>query len=268
MEPMLPRKPQTQCVLFKNIPPEIRRMILAQLLVSPEHIASPGRLLSSKIPLLTNDYHPIPGLDARILRTCRAIYNEAMPILYGQNVFYFTNTHSLFDFLADELPKALPMNESPFQSSTGTSITDPVTKIHVVPWADRELLSILRSNLIPHHQRLQRLWLTESLTHRFPAVFNFRVTPAGRLSLVRQLELRLTTLDSSRNIFNIQTVAVPRPNRPPHRSSLMYDWGRLLNPEGRMPGMLGDSVVFPALEILTLDFTDWALQPDEGLMVR
>ena len=32
--------------------------------------------------------------------------------------------------------------------------------------------------------------------------------------------------------------------------------------------MYGEGVVFPALETLTLDFTDWALAADEGLKVR
>ena len=34
-----------------------------------------------------------------------------------------------------------------------------------------------------------------------------------------------------------------------------------------MPGMFGEAVAFPSLENLYLDFSDWVLGPDEGLMV-
>ena len=215
MEAMLPMRSQDLSPLFKNLPTEIRHMIWALILVAPEAIHSPNRLLSSKTPLLLNDYHPIANLDAVILRTCRAIYNEALPILYGRNTFYFTSSHALFEFAGDDLPKALPTGDSFF--------------------------------------------LTGS-------VFNFQVTQAGRLALVRQLVLKLTSMDTSRNTWSIPSLPPPRPPRPPHRSTLLYDWGRLLCMDGRLPGMYDDAA-FPALEALTLDFSDWALAQDEGLMV-
>lgn len=31
------------------------------------------------------------GLDARLLRSCRRVYEEAMPVLYRENHFLFTN---------------------------------------------------------------------------------------------------------------------------------------------------------------------------------
>ncbi|CAF9927725.1 MAG: hypothetical protein HETSPECPRED_006658 [Heterodermia speciosa] len=217
MDSMLPLKSQQQSPLFKILPTEIRHMIWAVLLVSPDPIQSPNRLLPSKTPLLSNDYHPIANLDAVILRTCRAIYNEALPILYGRNTFYFTSSHALFEFAGDDLPKALPTGDTFF--------------------------------------------LTGS-------VFNFQVTQAGRLALVRQLTLKLTSMDTSRNNWSIPSVPPPRPPRLPHRSTLLYDWGRLLCMDGRLPGMYGDNAVFPALENLTLDFTDWALGQDEGLMTK
>ena len=215
MEPMLGMKVQEDCPLFKVLPPEIRHMIWALLLVSPDTIESPNRLLASKTPLLTNDYHPVPGIDAVILRTCREIYNEALLVLYGRNTFFFTSSHSLSEFAGDDLPKALPTGEACFLTGN---------------------------------------------------VFNFQVSQAGRFSLVRQLVLKLTSMDTSRNNWSIPSIP-QRPPRPPHRSTLLYDWGRLLCVDGRLPGMYGDVVVFPALENLTLDFTDWALAQDEGLMV-
>lgn len=126
MEPERPFKPQKRSPLFKLLPPEIRHMIWAQVLVSPDIIQSPNRLLTSKTPLLTNEYHPIPGLDAVVLRTCRAVYNEALPILYGRNTFFFTSSHALFEFAGDDLPKALPTGDNFFQ--TGNVFNFQVTQ--------------------------------------------------------------------------------------------------------------------------------------------
>lgn len=97
-------------------------------------------------------------------------------------------------------------------------------------------------------------------------VFNFQVSQAGRFSLIRQLVLKLTSLDTSRNNWSIASIP-SRPPRPPHRSTLLYNWRSLLCGDGRLPGTYGDTVVFLALENLTLDFTDWALAQDEGLRV-
>ena len=37
-------------------------------------------------------------LDTRILRSCRRIYDEAVPILYGENKFYFQTLKALHEF--------------------------------------------------------------------------------------------------------------------------------------------------------------------------
>ena len=41
---------------------------------------------------------PIQGLEPAILRTCRSIYLQALPILYGNNTFSFDSRESLNEF--------------------------------------------------------------------------------------------------------------------------------------------------------------------------
>jgi len=45
---------------------------------------------------------PVPrsrrGLDATVLRTCRRVYHEALPILYGENWFSFDNVAAIKTF--------------------------------------------------------------------------------------------------------------------------------------------------------------------------
>lgn len=45
------------------------------------------------------------GLHARILRTSRQIYQEALPVLYGENVFAFLSSDSLEAFQSKGLVK-------------------------------------------------------------------------------------------------------------------------------------------------------------------
>lgn len=40
-------------------------------------------------------YSPVADIDSTILRTCRAMYDEALPILYGCNVFCFSGPRDM-----------------------------------------------------------------------------------------------------------------------------------------------------------------------------
>ena len=48
--------------------------------------------------VLIDNYQPVSGLDATVLRSCRLIYSEALPILYGQNTFEFASANAVSDF--------------------------------------------------------------------------------------------------------------------------------------------------------------------------
>lgn len=101
--PMLPKssvKLQKRCPLLYAIPPEIRCMIYSHLLVSADPINSEqaNKLIGDKRSVLLSDHNPISGISATLLRTCRKVYNEALPILYGRNVFIFSRPKAIDNF--------------------------------------------------------------------------------------------------------------------------------------------------------------------------
>ncbi|KAH7350295.1 hypothetical protein BKA66DRAFT_476512 [Pyrenochaeta sp. MPI-SDFR-AT-0127] len=65
--------------LFMNLPVELRLIIYKELLSAPNRFV---RLTYDLQPVASN-LHLYPA----ILRACRAIYNEALPVLYGSNTF-------------------------------------------------------------------------------------------------------------------------------------------------------------------------------------
>ena len=101
-EPVTP-KDQDECPLFFAIPVEIRHMIYHHILTTLEPIEKAHKHLGSKDTALLDNYKPIPNIDATILRTCRMIYNEALPILYGQNTFTFSSANSIRSFQSKSL---------------------------------------------------------------------------------------------------------------------------------------------------------------------
>ena len=104
-DPENPVKPseQTECPLFCAIPTEIRHIIYRYLLTTPDPIQKVHSHLGSKETAMLDQYTPIPDIDAAILRTCRRIYSEALPILYGMNVFQFDCAHNIRGFQSRSL---------------------------------------------------------------------------------------------------------------------------------------------------------------------
>ena len=89
--------------------------------------------------------------------------------------------------------------------------------------------------------------------------FNFQPASQGRFALIRKLNLAFTVEGYMRTL---QT-GTGRLLAP--RAQIMHEWARFftLNKyEDR-----SYYIRFPALESLTLDFSDWDLQPGEGIMV-
>ncbi|CAD6564026.1 MAG: hypothetical protein ASARMPRED_002656 [Alectoria sarmentosa] len=101
-EPIIPQD-QSQCPLFSVVPVEIRHMIFHHLLATAEPIEKPHKHLGSKETALLDNYNPIPQIDSTILRTCRVIYSEALPILYGQNTFEFSSANAIRSFQSKSL---------------------------------------------------------------------------------------------------------------------------------------------------------------------
>lgn len=53
--------------------------------------------------MLTSKLPTGPGMDATFLRCCRRIYEEALPVLYGQNVFEFYEKDELREFRSSQI---------------------------------------------------------------------------------------------------------------------------------------------------------------------
>ena len=70
-------------------------MIYHYLLTTPNPINNLQSHLGNSETVMLDQHIPIPDLDAMILRTCRLIYSEALPILYGYNVFQFDSPSSV-----------------------------------------------------------------------------------------------------------------------------------------------------------------------------
>ena len=83
--------PYEQKCHFLRIPAEIRLLIYDFVLVSKDSIANAHKLLDSDDSIDATDHDArIGGIDSRLLQTCRAVRQEAAPILYGKNTFYFS----------------------------------------------------------------------------------------------------------------------------------------------------------------------------------
>lgn len=83
------------------LPAELRQQIYRELLHSPRSIHG-GELVEEKATALvvpdTVQAYQILAIDATILRTCRKVYQEALPILYQVNQFGFRDVRSLWAF--------------------------------------------------------------------------------------------------------------------------------------------------------------------------
>lgn len=78
-------------------------MIFHHLLTIPEPVEKAHKHLGSKDTALLDNYKAIPHIDAAILRTCRQIYSETLPILYGQNTFEFSSANAIRSFQSKSL---------------------------------------------------------------------------------------------------------------------------------------------------------------------
>ena len=94
------------CPLFGKWPLEIREMVYSLLLVAGR-IDYPGKLIEKRFTRLIYKEGRRPcgalGIDWTILQTCRRIYNEALPILYGRNNFVFDSPQSIDVFRQQSL---------------------------------------------------------------------------------------------------------------------------------------------------------------------
>ena len=96
-----------------KLPVEIRLLIFKILLVSPVVICDAHKLVGNKEVMEINCPR-VKGLEPAILRTCRAINNEALPVLYGYNRFYFDSPTALTDFAHHERTRLFGPENTPY----------------------------------------------------------------------------------------------------------------------------------------------------------
>ena len=96
----------TASPFFTVLPAEIRRHIYRELLCTPRTIRG-GDLVEEKRTMLViiepRQPHQDIGIDSTLLRTCRKIYGEALPILYEENEFGFCDVNAIRAFRTGDL---------------------------------------------------------------------------------------------------------------------------------------------------------------------
>lgn len=222
--PIIPKE-QSACPLYTAIPIEIRTMIWCYLLTIPEPIEKAHKHLGSKDTALLDNYSPIPHIDSAVLSTCRVIYSEALPILYGQNTFEFSSANAIRSF----------QNKSLVGYPLGMSI-------------------IFRES---------GNWIPDSLNANSLTAFNLKLAPMGRLTMLRSIILTLNAEYRWHNPIGVNGVRAA-----PNRDHIWRDWSTTLFSESDDLCPWGGRSGFPALERLTIDFSEWQLAESEGLLVR
>jgi hypothetical protein len=124
--------PSRRALNLLELPYDIRFEIYGILLVSrqyPESLTWQAGSTSRKtVPLYMSPSPLFRTLEPAILRTCRQIYREAVPVLYGQNLFSINDPLQLTKFMTNMASDSPPLLRS-------LEICVPWTQ-DVNPWAD------------------------------------------------------------------------------------------------------------------------------------
>ncbi|KAL8871609.1 MAG: hypothetical protein Q9174_002599 [Haloplaca sp. 1 TL-2023] len=226
--------PSKRPLTFLSLPLEIRNMIYRELLVSGTAIKKPHKLVWNKKSIMVSSLHPVKDIDSAILRACRTIYDEALPVLYGKNTFEFCKPRKLRDFSHGILDGRLTS-----MKYTSNPLLLDIPRYHCT---NNKPFSL--------------------------AEFAFRSSEAGRFTLIRSIILRLG-YDRKPYIWQ----HTPQPQTP-DRKKIWSHWYEYFFNSGdprseyswcMHPGMQNN---FPALDKLALDFSDWQLGPTDAIRVE
>ena len=86
------------CGTLNNLPPEVRSFVYTNVLRYDKIISHAHRFLGCPPSIMAQDAVYLEVIDAALLRTCRAIYREAICILYRMNRFYFRKPSDIKGF--------------------------------------------------------------------------------------------------------------------------------------------------------------------------
>ena len=116
---------------FGRLPMKLRILVWIDVLVSSADIANAHKFMRPREPLIVTDFPPIKDIDAALLRTCRAIYEETFPILYGNNRFVFFRTSEIPKFAFGKLyfPLGRHFLDSPFGHAVNCNVRILVVNI-------------------------------------------------------------------------------------------------------------------------------------------
>lgn len=95
-----PRNATKDSPFFTILPPEIRQLIYRKLLCGCENLLA-GILVKTRVQCVVSVKDRKDqrwNTDSIVLRVCRRIYHEALPILYRENDFLFFGLEDLRDF--------------------------------------------------------------------------------------------------------------------------------------------------------------------------
>ena len=117
--------------LFGRLPMELRILVWIDVLVSSGTIAKAHSFMRPQEPLVVANFPPAKDIDAALLRTCRAIYEETFPILYGNNSFVFYHTSEITEFAFGKLyfPFGRHLLDSPLGQALKCNVRIPAIGI-------------------------------------------------------------------------------------------------------------------------------------------
>ncbi|KAK3933571.1 hypothetical protein QBC46DRAFT_401781 [Diplogelasinospora grovesii] len=108
-------KPEQEFTLLA-LPPEIRILIYDLLLVNrvkkPSRVVGNPHLIQMEVEMSIFQAPGLTIIEPAILRTCKQIYHEAIPILYSCNEFHIYAPEPLFPFMAQIGPTNIKLVRS------------------------------------------------------------------------------------------------------------------------------------------------------------
>ena len=90
----------SQCMFFSKLPPEIRILVYRQILTTKAVLNAGAEIKKMTRSLTTDDNDPshISNINSAVMQTCRKMYQETLPVLYGENKFGFRTPEDLEAF--------------------------------------------------------------------------------------------------------------------------------------------------------------------------
>ena len=140
------------CGTLSNLPREVRNMIYTEVMKYRMNISRPHRFLGRQPSILAKECKYLQGIDAALLRTCKAIYHEAVDILYGKNKFYFSKPSDIEDFAH------LGLGNMPF--GFYGAISKCASAVNTAPWGRLTMIRRLSLKLGSENNGddLQKVW--------------------------------------------------------------------------------------------------------------